>query len=90
MNIRSASRMAESISVEKNRFLPRHFFTTSSSPGCWDKRKKLKTVTPTDAKASRCLGGECSYLKDRQFLRIPSIYSRLAKIDHGHFNLGAF
>ena len=33
MKIRSASRMAASMSFEKNRFLPRHSFTILSKPG---------------------------------------------------------
>lgn len=43
MNIKSASRIALSISVEKNRFLPRHCFTISSRPGCEDESKGLKS-----------------------------------------------
>lgn len=43
MKIKSASRIALSISFEKNRFLPRHCFTTSSRPGCEDKTKRLKS-----------------------------------------------
>ena len=34
MKINSDSKMALSTSVEKKRFLLRHFFTTSSKPGC--------------------------------------------------------
>lgn len=48
MNIKSASRIALSISVEKNRFLPRHCFTTSSRPGCEDKTKEALFIQETN------------------------------------------
>lgn len=50
MNIKSASRMALSISVEKNRFLPRHFFTISSRPGCENESEQEKKNYSWDVK----------------------------------------
>lgn len=57
MNTRSASLIAESMSVEKNKFLPRHDSTTSLRPGCgggWGWGVRGEKGVSVEAK-SKCL-----------------------------------
>ena len=60
MNMRSASWIALSMSVEKNKFRPRHSFTTSSRPGC-NKPHNVNKCCYRD-RSGRYRDQSCSYL----------------------------